>query len=154
MKYQKFATRAALEYIAALGTVCFGAWLLAGDDTSLDAHAFAHIRRVWGWFGFDPRVVLGAVSLTLGLIYAAAVYVNGRGMWWTPLARTACAGFNVVLYASFAYSIATVDVFSTGVSTYSYRAFLSLLLFGWGLDVAAYSVENAMRKAGRLWTRS
>ncbi|MEL6467108.1 MAG: hypothetical protein AAFQ58_19270 [Pseudomonadota bacterium] len=118
-----------LEYCAAAYTILWASFLLMGNETSLDAVAFSYLRDTWGGDASSARVNLGMTGMFVGFAYATAITVNGRGLMWTPIARAACAGFNVALFATLAFSIALVDFWSPGVSTYSSIACVFLGFF-------------------------
>ncbi len=109
-----------LEYRASAFSALWGVWLLLGNDTSLDAVAFQELVATWVDLipGASARISLGVTSLIIGLVYLAAVRINGLGMLWTPAFRLIACGFNSALFFSVAWSIAQVDPHSPGVFAY------------------------------------
>lgn len=132
-----------LEYQAAAFTIAWGVWLLIGNDTSLDAVAFNYLRQTWesAFPSVPARISIGFSSVLIGLMYAGAVFINGAGMSWTPLVRVGCCASNAAFFASFAWSIAVADPWSTGVLTYSVLSIYFTWLFRLNLPRAEHAVE-------------
>lgn len=134
---------ARLEYQAAGFTLLWGCWLLAGNETSLDAMAFDYLRGSWesAFPSVPARVSIGFFSVVIGLAYAAAIKINGAGRAWTPLVRVGCCSFNAAFFASVAWSVARADFWSTGVLTYTVLSVYFVWLFRLNLPRAEHAVE-------------
>lgn len=134
---------ARLEYQAAALTLAWGCWLLLGNDTSLDAHAFDYLRASWeaNFPSVPARVSIGFFSVLIGLLYAAAIKINGQGMAWTPLVRVACCSLNAAFFASVSWSVAVVDPWSTGVLTYAFLSMYFAWLFRLNIPRAEHALE-------------
>ena len=132
-----------LEYQAAAFTLLWGVWLLIGNDTSLDAVAFDYLRGSWerNFPSVPARVSIGFFSVLIGLLYAAAIKINGAGMTWTPLVRVVCCSLNAAFFASVAWSVGVADLWSTGVLTYTFLSMYFAWLFRLNIPRAELALQ-------------
>lgn len=138
-----------LEYRAAVFTMLWGLWLIFGNETSLDATAFSYLKSTVDSVAFHSiptHISLGIAAFSVGALYIIAIAINGQAILWTPITRLLCAGFNVALFATVAYSIAKVDFWSPGAFTYFAIScgFLSLFIA---------NISRVETSVGLLWRR-
>lgn len=151
---QRMISLAVIEYFAAAGIALWGLWVLYwGTGGAISSAAFDDLRAsVEGW-GIGPAWrVMGLGGILLGFIYASGVAVNGRGMYWTPLARGGSCLTAVVFLAHLSVSIYNGQESSTGVFTYAFIGVVYVAIFLSNLDRIAQSALMIGRKLRGICT--
>lgn len=137
-----------IEHWAAAFTTLWGLWVLSwGPGQAIGAAAFADLRASISVFGGQPWQVVGLGGLLIGTIWNVAIYINGRGIMWTPIVRCFAASLNVLFFAHVARSIILAQPSSTGVFTYAAVALIYTSLVAMNASRAAHSFSLLVRSA-------
>ena len=131
---------AAVEYFAAGAVLVWGVWVLAwGPGAALSSAAFETLRANAGAFG-PPWRVVGLGGVIVGAIYGMAIYINGRGRYWTPFVRGLASISVVIFLGNLSISIGQQQGSNTGVVTYALAAAGYFGLFLTNLDRFAQAI--------------
>lgn len=136
-------TIASADYLAALYIFGLSLWILSwGPDQALSASTFDTLRHnTVSWGLGPPWRPVGIAGMVVSLSYAAAININGRGMYWTPIVRGMACLLAVLFLSNLSLSIAATQPSSTGVFSYMFAALAYSMLFILNLGRFAQSLE-------------
>jgi len=132
-----------IEYFAAAFIFGWGFWILSwGPGEAVSAAAFDFFRN---WILLmdigPPWRVIGITGMIAGLLYAVAICINGRGMYWTPIVRGTSCILAVIFLVNLSASVFQIQPSSTAVYTYGSLSVIYFSIFMANLRRLAHSLE-------------
>jgi hypothetical protein len=143
---------ASVEYFAAALTAVWGMWLMALPNVAAETGVYAVFIDKFAWLSFGALTdnqTLGLIGLLVGIFYAVAIRINGKGITWTPFMRGfgALSGtffFSYMWRGAFSHS-----PYSAGVPTFFFLSIGFFTLFYLNLGrvwEALYCIKKRRKK--------
>lgn len=149
---------ATVEYCMAVFTFAWGMWAIQFPE-SLNNPAYDVLRQRFALLAFrpfQPADMVGVMGVLAGIFYTVAIFINGRGVIWTPFVRGLGAIFGMFYFGYIAYGFQSgSSPYSTAILPYTAISSIYFILFYLNLYRVSEAISAIKReiKGAALWKR-
>lgn len=142
-----------IEYMAAFVLLLWGVWLINLPDPYATKYPYAELsERIGGMFGSETLSIpsIGIYGVSIAIFYAIAIFINGRGLYWTPFIRGLGALSGALFFSYLSMGAQLADIYSAGFPTFGAISGCFFILFYLNLE-RIWDAFRAIRYAGDKW---